>query len=147
MYPSAAELRSAWSRADERAAIIAALDERGIDADDLPSSTAQPNADPFDLLCYLAYSAPIRTRRERAERVRKESGEFFEHFAIEAREILNELLDKYVEHGTAQFKLPDILYLPPISEHGNVVEIARKFDGADALAKAVEELQNILYAA
>jgi type I restriction enzyme R subunit len=147
MYPSAADLRSGWSRAEERATILAALEERGIDAAELAASTGQPDADPFDLLCYLAYNAPIRTRRERAERVRKDSNDLFERFGPEARQILNELLDKYIEHGTAQFKLPDVLYLPPISEHGNVVEIARKFDGADALAKAVEELQNALYAA
>ncbi len=65
----------------------------------------------------------------------------------EARAILNELLDKYAEHGMAQFGLPDTLEVPPISTHGNVMEIAEFFGGADMLVAAVQELQTILYAA
>lgn len=48
-----------------------------------------------------------------------------------ARVILNDLLDKYAEHGTAQFVIPDVLKVPPISEHGNVIEIASLFGGAE----------------
>ena len=40
------------------------------------------------------------------------------------------MLEKYVEYGTAQFQIPDILKVPPISEHGNVIEIAALFGGA-----------------
>ncbi len=47
----------------------------------------------------------------------------------------------------AQFGLPDTLEVPPISTHGNVMEIAEFFGGADMLVAAVQELQTILYAA
>src|ERR1035441_9919947 len=70
MYPSAAELRAKWSDGEERAAIIEALSERGITFEELAEAANQPDADPFDLLCHVAYSAPIRTRRERAEAAR-----------------------------------------------------------------------------
>src|SRR5205814_1490603 len=83
-------------------------------------AAGQPEADPFDLLCHLAYNAPLRTRRERAERLRKEKKDFFDRYAPAARAVLNELLEKYAEHGTAQFVLPDVLGVPPLSEHGNV---------------------------
>ncbi len=106
----------------------------------------QPEADPFDLLCYVAFNAPLRTRRERAERLRKGRVDFWEYFKPEARQILNQILDKYVEYGTAQFKVPDILKVPPISEHGNVVEIAAKFGGPDQLRNAIEKMQTLLYA-
>lgn len=72
IYPSAADLRSKWSDADERAAIIASLEERGIAFDELAAAAAQPDADPFDLLCHVAYNAPLRTRRERAEMLKRE---------------------------------------------------------------------------
>ena len=36
-----------------------------------PRRPSQPDADPFDLLCHVAFNAPLRTRRERAERLRK----------------------------------------------------------------------------
>jgi len=147
MYPSAAELRAKWSNAEERAAIIAALEERGISFEELAEAASQPEADPFDLLCHVAYSAPIRTRRERAEAVREDGKAFFNRFANGARAVLNELLEKYVEYGTAQFQIPDILKVPPISEHGNVMEIAGLFGGGDNLREALGELQQLLYAA
>jgi type I restriction enzyme R subunit len=59
----------------------------------------------------------------------------------------NELLDKYAEHGVAQFELPDILKVPPISNHGNVIEIAGFFGGPEKLSDAVNRLQALLYAA
>ncbi len=66
---------------------------------------------------------------------------------MEARQILDELLEKYTEHGTAQFMIPDVLELPPINQHGNVIEIADKFGGVDSLRQAVTDLQTLLYAA
>jgi type I restriction enzyme R subunit len=39
------------------------------------------------------------------------------------------------------------LKVPPISEYGNVVEIAALFGGGDKLRSAVEELQRLLYVA
>ncbi len=147
MYPSAAELRAKWSNAEERAAIIQALSERGITFEELAEAAKQPDADPFDLLCHVAYSAPIRTRRERAEAVRIDGQTFLNAFTDGARLVLNELLEKYVEFGTAQFQIPDVLKVPPISEHGNVIEISTMFGGADKLRAAVDELQRLLYVA
>jgi len=51
------------------------------------------------------------------------------------------------EHGTAQFAIPDVLKVPPISERGNVIEIAQFFGGPEKLKEAVNELQTLLYAA
>ena len=72
---------------------------------------------------------------------------FFAHFGPEAREILNDLLQKYASDGELQFTLPDVLKVPPISQHGNVAEIIGKFGGADQLRNAVNQLQSLLYAA
>jgi type I restriction enzyme R subunit len=147
LFPTAAELREAWADPDKRTDIIERLAERGIDFDELTKVTSQPDADPFDLLCHVAYSAPLRTRRERADRVRKDRSEFLERHSGPARQILEELLEKYAEHGTAQFVLPDVLQVPPISDHGNVIEIAKHFGGVEKLREAIHELQTTLYAA
>lgn len=146
MWTSAAELRSHWDNAKQRTAIINALAEHGITLEQLVENAGQPDADPFDLLCYVAFNAPLRTRRERAERLRKGRVDFWDYFKPEARQILGEILDKYVEYGTAEFKIPDILKVEPISQHGNVVEIAAKFGGADQLREALEKMQTLLYA-
>lgn len=70
------ELRERWSDADQRSEIIKTLNERGIGFDALAEAAEQPDADPFDLLCYLAFNAPLRTRRERA-RLMKQSTRIF----------------------------------------------------------------------
>jgi type I restriction enzyme R subunit len=145
LWTSAAELRAHWSNAEERTAIIETLEERGITLDQLAENVGQPEADPFDLLCHVAFNSPLRTRRERAERLRKGRVDFWERFKPEARAILEEILEKYIEHGTAQFKVPDILKVHPISVHGNVLEIASKFGGAEHLRTAIENMQNLLY--
>ncbi len=147
LYPSAAKLREKWADPSQRSEIIEALADRGIDFEQLAEVTGQTDADPFDLLCHVAYSAPLRTRRERATSLKQEQKAFFEQYGPQARTILDELLEKYAEHGVAQFRLPDILKVPPISSHGNVIEIAGYFGGPEKLTDAVNRLQALLYAA
>jgi len=145
MYPSAAVLRSKWSSGEEREEIIKAFEERGISFDELAKAANQPDADPFDLLCHVAFNAPLRTRRERAEMLRKEKKDFFDQYAPDARAVLDAMLDKYVEYGTAQFQIPEILKVPPISERGTVSQIAGLFGGAEKLRSAVQQMQALLY--
>lgn len=146
IYASAAHLRRRWANPEQRSEIIARLEERGINFDELASAANQPDADPFDLLCHIAFNAPLRTRRERADRLRRDKKDFFDKYGPEARGVLKELLDKYTEHGTAQFLIPDVLQLPPINKRGNVIEIAAFFGGPAELRGAVNELQTLLYA-
>ncbi|MBA3387643.1 MAG: DEAD/DEAH box helicase family protein [Chthoniobacterales bacterium] len=147
LYPSAPELRAQWANPSARSEIIQKLAERGISFDELAASAGQPDADPFDLLCHVAFNAPLRTRRERAQRLREEGKDFFAQYAPEARAVLDELVEKYADYGTAEFVLPGALQVPPISERGNVIEIAKLFGGTDKLREAVNELQTLLYAA
>lgn len=146
LYPTARELRAQWADPARRPEIIAALEERGISFDELAEQARQPEADPFDLLCHIAFNAPLRTRRERAQQLKSTRKDFFERFSPEAREVLDELLEKYAEHGDAQFSLPDVLKVPPISRRGQVGDIIQLFGGAGPLREAVNELQEHLYA-
>ena len=145
LYPTPADLRTEWMDAEHRAAILQALGERGIDFSTLVEATNQPDADPFDLLVHVAWNAPLRTRRERAERVRKEKKDFWDRYTPQARAILNDLLDKYTDHGVTQLDDLQILEVPPLSARGTPLEIASFFGGADHLRSAVRELQTILY--
>jgi type I restriction enzyme R subunit len=145
--PTARDLREHWADAGRRSAIIEQLKEHGISFAELAEAAGQPEADPFDLLCHLAFNAPLRTRRERAQRLRTERKDFFAQYGEEARQILEELLEKYAEYGDEQFVLPDVLQIPPISRHGRPSEIMTRFGGPDQLRQAVTDLQNLLYAA
>ena len=144
---SAPELRALWADPEKRNDIIRQLEERGVSFAELAEAAKQPEADPFDLLCHLAFNAPLRTRRERAQKLRESRKDIFDRYSGEARQILEELLEKYAEHGDAQFTLPEVLHVPPISAHGTVADVIKLFGGADQLRAAVTELQNQLYAA
>jgi type I restriction enzyme R subunit len=77
--------------------------------------------------------------------LRKERKSFFDTYPPKARDVLNDILEKYIEHGVAQFQIPAILKVPPISERGTVIEIAAMFGGAERLRSAVNEMQGLLY--
>jgi type I site-specific restriction endonuclease len=147
LYTDPDDLRKKWSDFEQRSALIEMLEQKGIDFNELAATAGTPDADPFDLLCHLAYNAPLLTRKQRAEKLRKKKKDFFDQFGPEARSIINELLDKYAEHGTAQFTIPDVFEVPPISQHGNLKEIASKFGGAEKMIDIVRQLQALLYAA
>ena len=147
LYPNSRALRAAWLDPAERSGIVRRLAERGIGFEALAEAAGQPEADPFDLLCHLAYNAPLRTRRDRARQMRAAQPGVFDKYGPQGRLILEELLEKYAAHGDAEFVLPDVLKVPPISAHGQVGDIVRLFGGADRLREAVADLQAQLYAA
>jgi type I restriction enzyme R subunit len=145
LYRSPEDLANHWKDPATREALIAQLAERGIDLDALVEQTQQPDADVLDLLCHVAFNAPLLTRRQRAEKLRHNRPDFFSQYGLEARQILSELLDRYTEYGADQLRLPDALRISPISDHGNAMEIAAKFGGPEQLRAAVTQLQATLY--
>ncbi|MEB3188719.1 MAG: DEAD/DEAH box helicase family protein [Snowella sp.] len=145
--PDTEALRATWRNTGQRELLMAQLEERGINVIALESTMGFLEVDPFDLLCHLAFHTTLLTRRERAERVRKNQTDLFSEYGTEARAILEDLLDKYAEYGPTQLKIPDVLKVPPISQRGNISEIIKLFNGADRLRKAVDQLQDFLYAA
>jgi type I restriction enzyme R subunit len=147
LFASATHLRSRWSRTEEREAIVAALQEKGIEFDHLAEVTGLPDADLLDLLLYVAWNTPARSRRERAEQVFRGKQRIFEKYSPAAREILQEILKKYSEFGPNQLHDLRILEVPPLSERGSPLEIAAAFGGPNALRIAISELEQAIYAA
>jgi type I restriction enzyme R subunit len=147
LYGNAARIRAAWRDPDRRAELIADLERRGISFEQLAEAVGQPDADPFDLLIHVAFNAPLRSRRERAEAVRREHKSFFEACGPQARQVLDYLLDKYTDHGLAQLTDLHILEMPDVPVKGTVLEIARLFGGVEELKEATRQLQDLLYAA
>ncbi|MBZ0300985.1 MAG: DEAD/DEAH box helicase, partial [Anaerolineae bacterium] len=147
LYPSSELMRQAWTDMQQRNQIVKMLSERGIDFDQLANVVSQPDADPFDLLCHVAFKAPILTRRERVDRVTIAESKFFEQYTSKAREILYLLLEIYAAYGPNQFDLGNVLKVQPFSDYGNVLEIAQFFGGPNELRNAVEHLQKLLYIA
>jgi type I restriction enzyme R subunit len=142
---SESDLRALWIDPVQREDLLLRLEEVDLTPEDLAEKLNQPETDTFDLLCHLAFGAPLRSRRERAARVAREQAAFFAQYQPEARAILNDLLEKYAQHGVTQLRLPDVLKLPPISSRGNTSEIIRAFGGSRSLQTAVSDLQRLIY--
>lgn len=145
LFATPAAFRAEWAIPDKRGAIIDALAERGIDLHALATEAGRPEDDPFDLLCHLAWNAPLTTRAERARRLR-DAG-IFDRYGDDARAILDALLDRYASGGADELALPQALKVQPVSDFGNPSEIARRFGGPQPMREAVAELTAALYAA
>ena len=147
LYPTPTALRTVWGMPDKRKAVAEALAARGLDVQELAEAAGQPEADPFDLLCHVAWGTPPRTRRERAEALKRRKPAVFEKFGDDARAVLDALLDRYEAGGPDELHLPEALKIGALSAMGNPLEIAQRFGGPEQLRQAVTELQQELYAA
>jgi type I restriction enzyme, R subunit len=147
LYPDPQRLRSRWATRDGRRGVLEALASRGIDPSELGERTALTTADVLDILVHLAWNLPLATRMDRARRVRKEHADFFDRYRPEAREVLEELLDKYADHGIGELDDLSVLQVPPFASLGSPMEIAGRFGGRETLREAVTALRDLLYAA
>jgi type I restriction enzyme R subunit len=131
-----------WNEADRKQAIIDELEEEGLRLDPL-ADEVNPDLDPFDLICHVAYGRPPLTRRERADNVRKR--DVFGKYGPQARAVLDALLQKYQDEGVVDLGDPRILQIPPIDRIGTPVELIRQFGSRAGFETAVHELQDALY--
>ena len=145
LYRSATELRLRWSDPKYRADVVEELEGRGIDLEELAERSKHTEADPFDLLCHVAFNAPLRTRRERANALKKRTPDFWAMYTPEAQEVLRAIIGKYADHGIRELDVPTVLQVPPLSKMGNVIELANRFGGAPQMLAAVTNLQQQLY--
>ncbi|MDB6025843.1 MAG: box helicase [Verrucomicrobiales bacterium] len=86
---------------------------RCIDRRRIAAQAGQTDVVRFDLLCHLALNAPVVTRRQGPDRVKKKQAAISNYLSPEAREILDDLLEKYASDGELQITLPDVLKLLP----------------------------------
>lgn len=58
LFVDVAEFRHRWSDPDRRAEIVRELRDKGINVTEAAETFGNPDADPFDLLCNIAWNAP-----------------------------------------------------------------------------------------
>lgn len=145
LFPSPNELKIGWSNNEERKQIIQQLEDNGISIEQLMDITKQSEADPFDLLCFVAYDLKPKTRKQRVELLEKNKPDFFLLYSAKAQEVLKLILEKYIDFGLNQIR-PDIISAEPINHKGNEIEIINEFGGIDKYKQSIDQLQSLLYA-
>ncbi len=143
-YNSLDSFLTAWSQADQKAAIISELEEHGVFLEALADEVGR-DLDPFDLICHVAWGQSPLTRRERAENVRKR--DVFTQYGDKARRVIQALLDKYADEGIVHIEDLGILNVQPICDFGTPIEIINAFGGRDQYLQALKTLEKELYAA
>jgi type I restriction enzyme R subunit len=113
VFSSEEELRRIWSNPDTRRKLLEEFEERGFSKSHLEELRMMLNgedSDLFDVLSFIAYSAPLVKRASRAESVKIELATY----SPEQQEFLNFVLEQYVRTGSDELdtsKLSDLLVL------------------------------------
>ena len=131
------------SAEDKKAAIRDLLLQQGIDLELMKADQNMSDVDDFDFICHVAFDKKPLTRRERANNVKKR--DFLSKYSGVAREVLEALLDKYMNTGIYEIEKTEILQLDPFLKYGKPAKIASFFGGKGGYLKAVKELENMIY--
>ena len=132
-----------WTGAEKKEQIRELLRERGIDLEAIKAEQNMADVDDFDFICHIAFDKKPLTRRERANNVKKR--DFLSKYSGAAREVLEALLDKYMNTGIYEIERTEILKLDPFQKLGKPAKIAGFFGGKAGYFQAVRELEDALY--
>lgn len=133
-----------WSKEEKKEKIREMLLERGIDLELMKSEQNMSDVDDFDFICHVAFDKKPLTRKERVNNVKKK--DFLSKYSGIAREVLESLLDKYMNIGIYEIEKKEILKLDPFQKLGKPAKIAGYFGGKVGYLQAVKELEEAIYA-
>jgi type I restriction enzyme R subunit len=145
LFSDPGRLLEQWRSAAGRLEIKERLEEHGVDVAGLLKELNMDHTDVVDALLHVTWDLPVITRHERARRLRRKHASFLMQYQEDARSVLDDLLDKYIDEGVGQLEDLAVLSVPPLTRHGTAVQIAAKFGGAPQLRRAVAELEALLY--
>ena len=132
-----------WSKEEKKEKIREMLLERGIDLELMKVDQNMADVDDFDFICHVAFDKKPLTRKERANNVKKR--DFLSKYSGVAREVLEALLDKYMNTGIYEIEKTEILKLDPFLKLGKPAKIAGYFGGKSGYMQAVKELEDAIY--
>ncbi|MBE6105991.1 MAG: DEAD/DEAH box helicase [Anaerovibrio lipolyticus] len=142
-YASLGEFIKQWKGAERKAVMAEYLAKAGIDIDKLKREQNMADVDDFDFICYIAYGKKPLTRKERANNIKKK--DIFSKYSGAAKEVLETLLDKYMDLGIKEIEKTAILKLADFAKFGTPKKIADLFGGKEQYLNAVLELKKDLY--
>ena len=132
-----------WRKDPKKERIKNMLLERGINLEMMKVDQNMTDVDDFDFICHVAFDKNPLTRKERANNVKKR--DFLSKYTGVAREVLEALLEKYMNTGIYEIEKTDVLKLDPFVKMGKPSKIAEYFGGKAGYLKAVQELEEEIY--
>ena len=132
-----------WRQDPKKDTIKKMLEEYGIDIESLKKEYKMEDVDDFDFICHIAYDQKPLTRKERAENVKKQ--DFFSKYSGVAKDVLEALLDKYMNQGIQEITNMEVLKLDPFIKIGKPSRIIKEFGGREVYINAIMDLQKAIY--
>lgn len=142
-YASLENFIRQWSAKDKKESIRDLLLERGIDLEAMKAAQGMSEVDDFDFICHVAFDQKPLTRKERANNVKKR--DFLSKYKGVAREVLEALLDRYMNTGIYELEKVEVLKLSEFKRFGMPAKIASYSGGKAGYFQAVKELEKEIY--
>ncbi|WP_218937153.1 EcoAI/FtnUII family type I restriction enzme subunit R [Bacillus toyonensis] len=142
-YATLDEFIRSWNSEDKKGIILSALKERGVLLEALREQQHLSDLDEFDLILHLAYDQPPLTKAERVNKVKKR-GYIYEYKDV-AREVLEMLLDKYMNENISEIEGTEVLELNEFKKFGSPMKIVRAFGNKKKYLEAVKKLKDEIY--
>lgn len=148
LYKDEKQLRKLRANPDTRKELLSQLESMGVSDEQFSSLKAMfdaPDSDIFDILAHLSFSAQMKTRHERAVRVRDHKIIFDQAPSLGAKEFLEFVLSYYEDHGSTELirdKIGDIIDL---YGKGTTPDMMKIFGWGEKLLKAWYGMQEELF--
>ena len=142
LYPTIDSFNEAWL-SQNRASVEKNIETKGINLAQYQEESNNAELDHYDIIRELVYDVPAKSRHERAKSAR-ESG-FLDSYNDFQKNIINMLLDKYIEFGLDEITKTTVLKLDEFARFGSPVRIAEQFGGTEAYNQMTENLVKELY--
>ena len=144
-YKNEADLRRIWSDPLTRSELLTKLGEQGfslVDLGKIQELISATESDLYDVLAYISFAAPRKTREKRATGARQRVAM---QFSDRTRDFIDFVLDHYVTEGVEELdplKLPQLLEL----KYGGIQDALKEIGAtADSVRDAFFEFQKYLY--
>lgn len=142
-YGSLDEFINRWTNEEKKKIIYDELLEKGILLEELRNETQQYDIDDFDLICHIAYDMKPLTKIERVNKLKKSN--YFAKYSDKAKEVIEILLDKYMNSGIVDIEDVKILKLDDFKKIGMPGRIMKLFGGKEEYLSAIAELEKEIY--
>ena len=144
-YKNEADLRRIWSDPLTRSELLTKLAEQGfslVDLGKIQELISATESDLYDVLAYISFAAPKKTREKRATSARRRVAI---QFSDRTRNFIDFVLDHYVTEGVEELdplKLPQLLEL----KYGGIQDALKEIGAsADTVRDAFIDFQKFLY--
>ena len=144
-FRNEAELRAIWSVPDTRKKLLQGLAEKGFGRDQLAEMQKIIDAeksDLFDVLAYVAYDMPPKTREERAERAKTVINA---EFNSKQQAFLDFVLSHYVSVGVDELDQEKLTPLLRLKYHNSIADAVADLGQPEEIGKVFSSFQKFLY--